>query len=415
MNIWIFVLGEPIETDSGNPRMHRAGVLARYLIDSGNKVTLWTSNVDHFKKEQRYKKTHETKINENYKIIELAGRIYKKNISFSRILHNMDVTKEFRRLVDRYDKPDLILTNYPIIELSVAAIEYAKDQNIPSIVDIRDFWPDIFYEVLPNKLQFIGDLIFMPWKKMAKKIVKNVTAVTGISNEAIKWARQKNNQSIQPKDKTFPLAYERDNNFNYDKEFLLKNNLDPKKHKIYCFFGNLSSRYELDTLAASAEKLQSQGYKNIRFVICGSGEMFNFLVEKSITCKLLTVPGWINKDEINTLLEVSKAGILPYPSSLDFKRSYPNKVGEYLSKNLPILSSVQGEMKTLLDKWNCGITYKNKSEESLIESVKFIEDNEDYRKIMSKNAGNCFIEKFDSRVVYKNYVSYIESFHSHER
>ena len=43
MNIWIFVLGEPIETDSGNPRMHRAGVLARYLIDSGNKVTLWTS------------------------------------------------------------------------------------------------------------------------------------------------------------------------------------------------------------------------------------------------------------------------------------------------------------------------------------------------------------------------------------
>ena len=137
--------------------------------------------------------------------------------------------------------------------------------------------------------------------------------------------------------------------------------------------------------------------------------MTNILLDKSKTTPSLILPGWINKNEINTLLSVSKAGLLPYPSSLDFVRSYPNKVGEYLSKNLPILSSVQGEMEALLKNRNCGITYKNKSAQSLVEAIEYIEDNENQRVIMSENAKKCFQEKFDSNIVYKQYVKYIES------
>ena len=57
-----------------------------------------------------------------------------------------------------------------------------------------------FYQINCNLLGFN----IYALEENGKKIVKNVTAVTGISNEAIKWARQKNNQSIQPKTKHFP-------------------------------------------------------------------------------------------------------------------------------------------------------------------------------------------------------------------
>ena len=354
MNIWIFVLGEPIESDSANIRLHRSGMLTKYLVAAGHKVTFWTSNVNHVEKKLRHKETHISKLNENYTEVILSGRIYKKNISIKRILHNIDVTREFRRISDNFEEPDIVVTKYPIIELSDAVINFCKKKNIPSIVDIRDFWPDIFYETLPKKIKFIGHIIFLPWKVKAINIIKNA-------------------------------------------------------HSIYCFFGSLSNRIELNTVINAAELFHKKNNKKIKLVICGSGEMTNILLDKSKTTPSLILPGWINKNEINTLLSVSKAGLLPYPSSLEFVRSYPNKVGEYLSKNLPILSSVQGEMEALLKDRNCGITYKNKSAQSLVEAIEFIEDNENQRVIMSENAKKCFQEKFDSNIVYKKYVKYIES------
>ena len=66
-------------------------------------------------------------------------------------------------------------------------------------------------------------------------------------------------------------------------------------------------------------------------------------------------------------------------------------------------------MEALLKNRNCGITYKNKSAQSLVEAIEFIEDNENQRVIMSENAKKCFQEKFDSNIVYKKYVKYIES------
>ena len=66
-----------------------------------------------------------------------------------------------------------------------SAVTFGKKNNIPTIVDIRDFWPDIFYETLPSKLAFIGDILFYPWEKKARNIIKNVNAVTGISLKEI--------------------------------------------------------------------------------------------------------------------------------------------------------------------------------------------------------------------------------------
>lgn len=408
MNVWILVLGEPLETDQNNNRLHRAGMLARKLVDSGHNVTFWSSNVDHIKKELRSKKTEVIQINENYKLILLAGRLYKKNISFARIAHNIDVTKEFNKLISSQDRPDIIVSHYPIIELTEAAINYAKKNKIPSIVDVRDFWPDIFYETLPSSISFIGDILFWSLKRKSLNIFKNASAITGISTQAIKWARLKNNQNIQETDKAFPLAYENLKNYKFKKDFLMKNNLDPLKDNIYCFFGNLSSRIELDTVAEASRIINSKNLVNVKLVICGSGEMHEPLMAIARNCPNLVLPGWIEKDEINTLLEVSKAGVLPYPSSLDFIRSYPNKVGEYLSKNLPIISSVQGAMDELISKFNIGITYKNNSPQSLVETIQYIEDNEDVRKSMSENAGRCFTEMFDAENVYNDYISYIE-------
>ena len=110
-----------------------------------------------------------------FKDLKLNHEGLTKNISLSRILHNLDVTKEFKKIVRDFKKPEIVITHYPMIELSEAVIEYSKKNNIPSIVDIRDFWPDIFYEVLPQSFNFLGNFLFWPWKIMAKNIVNQLS------------------------------------------------------------------------------------------------------------------------------------------------------------------------------------------------------------------------------------------------
>ena len=410
MNIWILKISEPIELGLTNQRLYRSGLLARKLIENGHKVTIWTSNMDHIKKTIRQKKTKISNPINNFKEIQLAGRLYTKNISLARIGHNIDVSKEFTRLAVNEEQPDIVVCNFPIIELAYAGLKYCKMKSIPYIVDVRDFWPDIFYEVLPKWLKFIGLFLFFPWESKSKKILRNASGITGITEEAIHWARNKIKQNIQTHDKPFPLAYIKDRSKIIDENFLIRNKINYKQHSIYCYIGSFSNRIELETIANAAKILESDKNNKIRLVICGEGEQFEDLYAIGKKCSSLIVPGWIEKNQINTLLNISKAGILPYKSSLDFMRAYPNKVGEYLSAGLPILSSVQGAMKELLSGQNCGLTYQNRSPESFLRALKKLEDDEKLRKFYSQNAIKCFKQIFDANVVYKDYAAYVESF-----
>jgi len=57
------------------------------------------------------------------------------------------------------------------------------------------------------------------------------------------------------------------------------------------------------------------------------------------------------------LMRLSQFGLLPYPPTLDFARSLPNKVFEYLNGGLPILTSLRGEIETLFSTYSCGAFY----------------------------------------------------------
>ena len=68
----------------------------------------------------------------------------------------MFVAFNFKKDLRKYDlKPDIILTSIPSIELSKVAVKYANKFNIPIVLDIRDLWPDVFFEILPKSTQLL--------------------------------------------------------------------------------------------------------------------------------------------------------------------------------------------------------------------------------------------------------------------
>ena len=94
-------------------------------------------------------------------------------------------------------------------------------------------------------------------------------------------------------------------------------------------------------------------------------------------------------------MQISDAGILPYRSDRGFELSFPNKVGEYLSEGLPIISSIDGVLSKFLEKEGIGLTYRNGDLEGLVNSIYTIIDNKDLKSDMQKKAKIVFNKKFN--------------------
>ncbi|MBC9810606.1 glycosyltransferase, partial [Carnobacterium maltaromaticum] len=171
---------------------------------------------------------------------------------------------------------------------------------------------------------------------------------------------------------------------------------------IISFTGNFGRQFSFNEIIEAAEKLKYE--KKIKFVLCGTGE--NLEKIKELALDNIIFPGWIEKEMITSLLQYSKIGIAPYINSINYQLNTPNKFGEYLSASLPILVSIEGEMKNRLIKNDCGNSYQNSEE--LINSIKKYFYNPDKLISQSKNARALFLSDFNGDIVSETIKKQLE-------
>ena len=147
LNFWIIQRAEQTVYDDRNARLMRSGIIANQLEARGHKVTLWTSTFNHMEHKQRFDKSNLIKISDNFTIQFIKSIGYKKNFSLRRLIDEKYISLQFKSLLSLHKKPDVILISMPSIELGYEASKYAKKNQIPFFVDIRDLWPDVFYDV----------------------------------------------------------------------------------------------------------------------------------------------------------------------------------------------------------------------------------------------------------------------------
>src|SRR3954467_2369609 len=152
MKVWLITLGEPLPIDGSHARLLRTGFLARALSARGHNVSWFSNRFDHFAKTHREGPTiRETAPNE--RLILLESRGYDSNVSLSRYLDHRDVVKDFERQAALLPIPDVIVASMPTVDLCEAAVSFAAMHSIPVVVDIRDLWPDSFWDLVPRILR----------------------------------------------------------------------------------------------------------------------------------------------------------------------------------------------------------------------------------------------------------------------
>jgi glycosyltransferase involved in cell wall biosynthesis len=405
VKVWLLTVGEPLPIDPERQRLHRSGILAETLAGRGIDVVWWAGAWQHASKTMLFAETTATAVNDRLKLWCLGSRPYRRNVSVARIRANREVAAAFRAAAATEPPPDVILASYPIPDLAEAGGLYARERAIPAVIDIRDLWPDIWPSVLPRPLQPAGRLALAPFFRQSQRAMRLFPAICGITDPIVDWGLERAGRARGPWDRAFPLAYPQPS---YpaaeieDARRLWAQRLAglPPARLTLVYFGMLSPRARVDVVVDAVRRLPDAARAAVRVILCGAGEDLPALRARAADLPQIVFPGWVTGPQIQALAEIGHAGLLPYPSAPDFERSIPNKVIEYLALGLPVLASLRGPVRALIEDEQCGKAYAETDPKALAGILLDLLEYPQQLATLSARARQLFARSFGAEKIY---------------
>lgn len=412
MRIWLIKDLEPAPGDTGDPRLLRAAMLSEALAKRGHDVTWITSTFDHYAKRHRVDGNETRILSDAHRIEILRAPGYRSNVSLQRIWHNRCFARAFLDFAKRTcQPPDVIVTDIPTTETAEAAIRVARRWNIPSLLSIRDLWPDFFKDFAPRPCRPFLTIPMMYFERQVSYACRNATAIIGISPEYLDWGLAKGKRNRGDRDAIIPLGYQPISVSPHDadkaRRQLHGKGVDFNK-RLISFVGSWGETCDLDVVLGAAKSLMWRS--DLQFVLAGDGPQKAALMSSIADIPNVVAPDWLNARQVTTLLKASELGLLPYRKAAP--QGLPNKIFEYMAHGVFQISTLEGEAALLLRSLKAGETTPPGDAQALSAALIRALDNR-----IAKNEREHIQERFSARysadVVCASLIDRIESLHKH--
>lgn len=296
-------------------------------------------------------------------------------------------------------KPELLyiqVTTRESIKFVTELIDYLE---IPAAIHFMDDWPATIVQ---------NGLFKTYWKNKIDKelriLLDRVNLHLSISEAmSMEYKRRYDKDFIpfhNPIDADFWLPYTK-------KDFSIKTG----NIKILCSgrVGQNGVSKSLIDIASAIDKMNTSKLK-IKFHI-QTAIRDNLSIERLSKFQCVVINQFANYDHLPRIF--SDADILLIANDFDsqsinyLRYSMPTKASEYMISGTPILvySSNQTSVYHFFSKHECGYCVSVQSEEEIIKAIKFLIENEEYRKRISEKAVKIAMEKFDAFSVRKQFQS----------
>ena len=381
-----------------------------YLKKLGYTVTLLTSDFNHYSKQKRdisaFRKDYPDY--ENIEFLSLAP--YKRNISIKRYFSELKYKKVVKKWVEEnIDKYDVVYVSMPEIPTILGIKDVVNKKRIPMIIDVRDLRPEALRVVLKNELVYRIATYYM--KLQANIAYASADELVAVSQEYLDRALSVNRYSKNPKVVYIGSIIEK-----FDKGVKKYSDyITVGKDEFYLIYaGTIGASYDLETLVLAMEELQKRNQKNIKLRILGQGPNENSLKAlcKDRNINNVEFIGFVDYEEMAAYLSKSHVAINALKAR--GSQSIINKVADYLSAGIPMLSSsIKPEMKKLISINEVGINYEPEDVIGLADAIEYLHDNPDVRKAMGIKARNLALSKFNRETTYYELVKTIEEVEWH--
>lgn len=411
LSIWLVTTGEPLEADQGSVQMLRTGRLATFLAGRGHSVTWWTSRFDHRTKRQRPNPISSRVGGVKVRLIDSPG--YARNVSLRRLLDHRAFAVNFLHQAAGERRPDIVVASLPTVDAAEASVKAGVVHRCPTVIDIRDQWPDLIVDQVAVHLRPLARVALYKMNCRARFALSHATAITGTTDAYVLWGLEKGGRSRRSLDEAFPIARDV---FDLKQSDELRDgrqelatagvSIDPKT-MIVCFLGTLGKQFDIPTVIAAARELLTRRVPAC-FVIAGDGERRVQYTKAAIGLDNVIFTGQLSRAGVGALLSVSGAGVAPYLDVRNFRDNVPNKIVEYLSAQLPVITPLSGEVARLIMLNGVGLRYSPGSAHELSEAVEKLTRDVPLRQTLAENARKVFLERYDATQVHSRLTAYLE-------
>ncbi|MDR0123766.1 MULTISPECIES: glycosyltransferase family 4 protein [Bacillus] len=305
-------------------------------------------------------------------------KVKNKNYAFNflnRLFYYLEIM--FRMIIFIFkdkNKYDLIYVTTPPIFVAFAGIIAKFRYKTKMILDIRDLWPDSLKGVGIFKNPMI-----IGFFKLAEKYVYSKSDHIIINSQGF----QKHLQDQEDKLTFIPNSARR--------EELPKSIAKMSKEFKVVLAGNLGLAQDVNVFRDIVIRLKDY---NIKFIILGYGvnkkELEREILERELNQVEFIMP--VSRKECLKIMANCDIGIATLNHSIIFETVLPGRIVDYLSCQLPVVASLSGYSKKLIEQENVGLVAKTKTSDEMVSLILRLYHHPELVQEMKTNCEN-FIEK----------------------
>lgn len=400
----ILYLSQYFPPEMGAPSA-RVFELSRRWIQQGVDVTVLTSFPNHPtgvipKKYIGYKFMQEEK--EGIRIVRTYIYAAPNKGFFKRILSYISFM--FSSIIQgtrKVGKQDIIIATSPQFFVGIAGYIISRLKRIPFIFEIRDLWPESIVQLglLKNKLV----IRFLEWIEIF--LYKKSIHIVGVADST----REVLVGRGIPDSKISIIKNGVDLNLfiSVGKQIELKSKNGLNEKFVISYIGTHGLSHALDKVLETANLLKNQ---EIIFLLVGEGAEKSKLKMLSNDLQLSNVRfiDQISKHELPDYYELSDVVLVTLRNLPLFKKVIPSKIFEIMAMSRPIIISVDGEARRLVEKAQAGIFCKPEDPDELRMVIENLKTSIDDRDKFGEN-GRKFVENnFNRDQLADQYLKLIE-------
>ncbi|MFS4415428.1 glycosyltransferase family 4 protein [Maribacter sp. 2307ULW6-5] len=170
-----------------------------------------------------------------------------------------------------------------------------------------------------------------------------------------------------------------------------------EKEQAICYIGGI---YEVRGIYENIEALGSSGLKMILAGVFQPKE-FQEKCEKSKGWKYVEFAGFVNREEMASILARSKAGMVTLHPTVNYVDSLPVKMFEYMAAGIPVIASNFKLWRTIVEGSECGICVDPVNTAEIAKAIKSILSNDSMAQQMGENGKKAVLERYNWEIEKK--------------
>ncbi len=301
-------------------------------------------------------------------------------------------------------KADMIIVTSPSLFVGISALVLSKLKRIPFIFEVRDLWPEsaIATGVLHNK--YLISILY-GLEKMLYRHAKRIIVLTPAfqTDIAARFPVYKHKISIITNGADFDMASDND----CGKSIRDKYGWGDKK--VFAYFGAHGVANDLMQIIEIANVYRNND--NILFVLVGDGMQKKSLKEKAKEYQLSNIQfiDSVPKFLVNDYINASDICMAILKKTDTFKTIYPNKVFDYMRCKKPVLVTIDGITRALIEEAKCGLYARPEDVDALKEAVSLFKEMPiDELETMGESGFHYVQRYFDRAKLASEYLTIIK-------